>query len=91
MKNVLIHNGTSQQLLSNVDDGTNTLFINGTEVPSSEWIGSGYYTQIIEGTTITIAKVSTDEGNVMLQQTGLNTYQLIVKTSSGGGNYLIWS
>lgn len=91
MKNVLIHNGTSQQLLSNVDDGSNTLFINGTEVPSSEWIGSGYYTQIIEGTTITIAKVSTDEGNVMLQQIGLNTYQLIVKTSSGGGNYLIWS
>ena len=91
MKNVLIHNGTAQQLLSNIDDGSNTIFINGTEIPSSSWVGTGYYTQVIEGTTISIAKIESLSGNIMLQQTAVNTYQLVMRGSAASGNNLIWS
>jgi hypothetical protein len=91
MKNILNHNGTSQQLLGNVDDGTNTLFINGDEIPSSSWVGTGNYTKVIGGTTITIAKVNALLGNIMLQQTGTNTYQLVTKGSAGSGNNLVWA
>jgi hypothetical protein len=91
MKNVLIHDGTAQQMLSNVDDGTNTLFINGIEIPSADWVGSGYYTQVIEGTTISIAKIAVLSGNIMLQKVSDNNYQMVSKGSSGAGNYLIWA
>lgn len=91
MKNVLIHNGTAQQLLSNIDDGSNTIFINGTEIPSSSWVGTGYYTQVIGGTTISIAKIESLSGNIMLQQTTVNTYQLVMRGSAASGNNLIWS
>lgn len=91
MKNVLIHNGTAQQLLSNIDDGSNTIFINGTEIPSSSWAGTGYYTQVIGGTTISIAKIESLSGNIMLQQTTVNTYQLVMRGSAASGNNLIWS
>lgn len=91
MKNVLLHDGTSQLMLSNVDDGTNTLFINGIEIPSSSWVGSGYYTQVIGGTTISIAKVESLANNVMLQKVSDNNYQMTSKGSSGNGNYLIWA
>ncbi len=91
MKNVLIHNGTSQQLLSNIDDGSNTIFINDVEIPSSSWVGTGYYTQVIGGTTISIAKIESLSGNIMLQQTAVNTYQLVMRGSAASGNNLIWS
>lgn len=90
MKNVLNHNGTSQLLLSNVDDGSNSIFINDAEIPSSQWVGSGDYTQTIAGTTITIAKIADLSGNIMLQKTGTNTYQLVKGYNQGSGNYLIW-
>lgn len=91
MKNVLVHNGTSQQLLSNIDDGSNTIFINDVEIPSSSWVGTGYYTQVIGGTTISIAKIESLSGNIMLQQTAVNTYQLVMRGSAASGNNLIWS
>lgn len=90
MKNILNHNGTSQLLLSNIDDGTNRIFINDVEIPSSSWVGSGNYTQVINGTTISIAKIAALSGNIMLQQLSNTTYQL-VKQQSSGGNYLVWS
>lgn len=92
MKNVLVHNGTSQQLLSNVDDGSNTIFINDVEIPSSSWVGSGYYSQVINGTTITIAKISILAGNIMMQQIAANQYVLkSISSHSGSGNTLVWS
>lgn len=91
MKNVLVHNGTSQQLLSNIDDGSNTIFINDVEIPSNSWVGTGYYTQVIGGTTISIAKIESLSGNIMLQQTAVNTYQLVMRGSAASGNNLIWS
>ena len=90
MKNILNHNGTSQLLLSNIDDGTNRIFINDVEIPSSSWVGSGNYTQVINGTTISIAKIAALSGNIMLQQLTNTTYQL-VKQQSSGGNYIVWS
>lgn len=90
MKNILNHNGTSQLLLSNIDDGTNRIFINDVEIPSSSWVGSGNYTQTINGTTISIAKIAALSGNIMLQQLTNTTYQL-VKQQSSGGNYIVWS
>ena len=91
MKNILDHDGTSQILLGNVNDGTNTLFINNVEIPSSSWVGTGDYTQVIGSTTITITKVAELAGNIMLQRTGTNTYQLVISAGGGGGNNLVWA
>ena len=90
MKNILIHNGAEQELLSNVDDGSNTIFINGVEIPSSSWIGSGDYTHVISGTTIYIKKISAMANNIMLQRISDNHYQIVAIGSSGVGKYLVW-
>lgn len=90
MKNILNHNGT-QTLLANVDDGTNRIFINDVEIPSSEWVGTGSYTQVIEGVTISITKVPDTSGNIMLQKIADNSYQLIKSSGASEGNYLCWS
>jgi hypothetical protein len=91
MKNILDHDGTSQIMLGNVNDGTNTLFINGVEIPSSSWVGTGNYTQVIGSTTITIAKVADLDGNVMLQKIGTNSYQMVISSGGAGGNYILWA
>ena len=91
MKNILNHNGTTELLLANINDGSNTLFINDVQIASSSWAGSGSYTQVIEGTTITIDKIASDSGNAMLQKVSTNHYQLIEASGGGSGNYIIWS
>lgn len=75
MKNVLNISQAGQDLLYSTDDGTNTLFINGTQVPPSSWVGSGTYTATISGHEITIAKLASIKGNVLLTQTGDYTYE----------------
>lgn len=79
MKNTLKHNGTTQLLLANVDDGTNRLFINDVEIPSSRWVGSGTYTQTINGVTISITKIADATGNIMLQKISDTVYKLVRK------------
>lgn len=90
MKNILKHNGT-QLLLANVDDGSNRIFINDEEIASSNWVGSGSYTQVIEGTTISIAKIADLSGNIMMQKQSENNYALVRKSDTTSGNYLIWA
>lgn len=68
MKNSLTHRSGQFILLSNVDDNTNRLFINGEEIPSSLWVGSGAYTQVVDGVTITIAKIYDLVGNIVLKK-----------------------
>ena len=77
MKNTLKHNGTTQLLLANVDDDTNRLFINDVEIPINSWVGSGIYTQTINGVTISITKIADANGNIMLQKTSDTTYKLM--------------
>ena len=48
----------------NVDE--NSLYINGTAVPSSSWTGTGAYTTTIGGVTFTINKIVRNEGNITL-------------------------
>ena len=91
MKNILKHNGTAQLLLSNVDDDTNRIFINDVEIPSSSWVGSGTYTQVINGVTISIIKIADLSGNIMLQKITDNSYQLVRKEQQQSGNYLVWA
>lgn len=81
MKNTLIHDGTTQLLLANVNDGTNRLFINDVEIPSSSWVGDGEYTQTINGVVISIAKIADLNINVMLQKISNTTYRLVGKES----------
>lgn len=91
MKNILNHDGV-QLLLANVDDDTNRIFINNIEIPSIEWVGSGYYTQVINSVTISIAKISSLSGNIMLQKVSMNNYRLVKSSDSPtGGNYIAWS
>lgn len=82
MKNILKHSNGSQTLLSNVDDDTNRIFINDVEIDSSEWVGSGTYTQVIDNVTISIAKISDLSGNIMLQKVSANTYRLVRKADA---------
>lgn len=84
MKNVLVISTQRQELLSNIDDGTNTLFINGTGIDSSEWTGTGNYTDTVNGHEISIAKVADATGSVVLEETGTYTYRL-KKLAAGGG------
>ena len=77
MKNILKHSNGSQTLLSNVNDGTNRIFINDDEIPSSSWVGTGTYTITIDGVTVSIAKISDLSGNIMLQKVSDNAYQLV--------------
>ena len=79
MKNILNHNGTSQLLLANVDDGTNRIFINGEELDSVYWVGELTYVVLIDGTPIGIKQISSDSGNIMLQKVpdSVNEYRLV--------------
>lgn len=90
MKNILtIENGIAI-LLSNVDDGTNTIFINGAEIPASSWVGSGVYQYTESGVTFTIQKINANTGNIMLQLVSGTTYTLLKcldSDSFGSGVY----
>lgn len=92
MKNILNIDNGIPTLLSNVDDGTNTLYINDELVPSSEWTGTGYYTFTSGGLTFTIQKIRDDSGNIMLQlieQSGGTAYRLIKAISIDDKYYSI--
>ena len=67
MKNILLidDNGVLQ-MASSTDDGTNSLFVNDTEIPTTDWIGSGDYTFTINSVTYTIAKAPNSTGNYQL-------------------------
>ena len=92
MKNILNIDNGIPTLLSNVDDGTNTLYINDELVPSSEWTGTGYYTFTSGGLTFTIRKIRDTSGNIMLQlieQSGGTSYRLIKAVSTDDKYYSI--
>ena len=67
MKNILLidDNGVLQ-MASSIDDGTNALIVNGTTIPTTDWIGSGDYTFTINSVTYTIAKAPNSTGNYQL-------------------------
>lgn len=77
MKNTLIITTDNDDLVSSVDDGTNTLFINDTEIPSNQWVGSGNYTTTVEGHNVTIAKIASLTGNVMIEKVSNFSYKLV--------------
>lgn len=76
MKNILQITSAGEDLLGTVDDGTNRLFINDTEIASSAWTGTGSYTATVSGHQITIAKIADTSGNVAIRKTGSYAYQL---------------
>lgn len=82
MKNILVISAIEEELLSNVDDGTNRLFINGSEIASSSWVGTGNYTTTVEGHTVTIKKIDTLDGNISLARTADYTYEMRRRTPS---------
>lgn len=77
MKNTLSINNGIAMLLVCLDDGSNRLFINDTEIPSSSWVGSGTYTYTSGGVTFVINKVADTDGNIMLVQVDTYEYSLI--------------
>ena len=92
MKNVLTYKNGSQDLLANVDDGSNTIYINGSLIPSTDWVGTGTYTTVVTGTTISIERISDLSGNIMLQKVSTNNYRLVKSSDSPTeGNYIAWS
>lgn len=90
MKNVLTYKNGSQDLLANVDDGSNTIYINDSLIPSTDWVGSGTYTTVVTGTTISIERISDLSGNIMLQKQADNEYALVRKSEAGVDNVLLW-
>lgn len=79
MKNTLSINNGIAMLLVCLDDGSNSFFINDTEIPSSSWVGSGTYTYTSGGVTFVINKVADTDGNIMLVQVDTYEYSLIKK------------
>ena len=76
MKNSLNISVAGEDLISTVDDSTNRLFINGTEVPSTSWTGSGTYSTTVQGHAITVTQVEDTTGNVAIRRTAAYTYEL---------------
>lgn len=68
MRNTLVIDTESGELLvaSSVDVGENSLYINGTQIPSSSWIGSGTYSTTIGGVTYSITKAESSAGNLQM-------------------------
>ena len=91
MKNSLKISAAGEDLLSTADDGTNRLFINGTEISSASWTGSGTYTTTVAGHAITIAQVEDTRGNIALRKTGTYTYELYKLKSSALDIYPVGS
>lgn len=75
MKNVLFTENGEVTLLSNVDDGDNTLIIDGNEIPYSYWVGTGTYTY----GSITITKTSADSlsNNLALKEISDKVYAFV--------------
>ena len=82
--NFTITNGTVE-LLSNTDTGANTLIINGTEIPSTDWTGSGYYTY--DG--ISIQKIADNTGNIYCNKITATSYVLNREVPVSGGGHVI--
>lgn len=67
MKNSLIIDDTGVlQMASSTDDGTNSLFVNDREIPTSYWVGSGDYAFNVGGVTYTITMAPDLNGNYQL-------------------------
>lgn len=86
MKNSLVISGTSEDLVSSINDGTNGLFINDVEIASSYWVGSGTYETVVNGQTVRIEKIADTDGNVILVKIYDYYYVLKKSTNGGGGN-----
>lgn len=90
MRNILTTNNGIATLLSNVDDGTNAIVINGDVIPSTDWTGTGNYTFTDGGVTFTIQKVEDDSCNIMLQLVTGTTYRLVkVRAANLSKAYMI--
>jgi hypothetical protein len=76
MKNIILITEDGEQLISSTDDGTNTLYINDNEIPSSNWIGSGNYTTTVNGHAITIKKCTDLNGNCQLIKLSDYNYEM---------------
>lgn len=83
MKNSINISAAGEDLLSSVDDGTNRLFINGSEIPSASWTGAGTYSATVQGHAITVAQVADTSGNVAIRKTAAYTYELYKIKSPG--------
>ena len=66
------------KLLTNINNGTNTLIINNSTVPESSWVGDGYYTV----GNIRIQKISANTGNIHLIKINDLNYKLATKNTS---------
>ena len=84
MKNVLVITSDGEQLVSSTHDTSNTLFINDVEINSSLWVGSGNYTDTVEGHAITIKKAPDLNGNYQLVKISDYNYEFRKVTSGGG-------
>ena len=84
MKNVIRITSTGEALLSSTDDGTNRLIINDSEIDPADWVGTGSYTATVEGHSITVAKVSSNTGNIGIRKTETDYEYELYKHSKGG-------
>lgn len=96
MNNELQISTAGEDLLASIDDGTNRLFINNTEIDSSDWVGSGTYTTTVSGHSISITKIDSLSGNIGLKRLSDYSYQLfryetesINLTSQWDGTYTV--
>lgn len=82
MKNILFMENGEVTLLTNVDDGTNRLVIDGNEIPYSYWVGTGTY--IYNGITITKTSSDSLSRNLALKEVGENQYAFTTSAPSKG-------
>lgn len=87
MKNELTHqNGIFEELVS-YDDGSNTVSVNGAVLAQSAWVGSGNYTFTSGSVTVSIRRVASVDGNVLLlkEDDNDNAFYVVCVSEGGGG------
>lgn len=83
MKNIIEISQEGEQLISSIDINENTLYINNTLIPESQYIGSGTYTTTVEGHSISIVKAANNNGNLQLIRLGEYSYSLLKAAEPG--------
>lgn len=82
----MIIGDTRPTLIQRVNTGVNELYIDGSRIAPSQWVGSGYYTFTKNGNQYSIKKADANVGNITLKIIDDYNYELVqIKESSSSG------
>ena len=85
MRNEITTSSGAVRFVSRTNDGENALIVNGQTVPSSSWVGDGYYTFEDSGVTFSVKKATDSSGNIMMKIVDDTNFEM-AKIPEGAGS-----